>query len=683
MAESMANESSASCDDYFYGAAGGPMLPPYCFSGVTARIFPLRADLSKLRRFCDGYVNVFPDVAEFRPLDGFVELVVLDYPSITSVEQPAFATYGQTEVFFLVPVLWKDLQSRQTRLAALTPYIFVDNHLSARIGRDLFGWPKQAAWYHRSEVASGSAGGRLAIDKEILDGRGGTTARLLEIERTGAEDRFSIGRRAGAPTASLDLDGVLSFASRPLRAARRLLALGHRGVRGAMSQWRSPTEVLNVNLKQIPQLEQGGGASACYQALTVTRFRATRLNGIGLLGERRQLIGDPSGGFVVRLFEDPTWPVVTQLGLSCDHSSLGLSPPGRVSYEFAPVFPFWIATDFEQQTSTIVASRGTPAKGGSEVARVPMVSVLGSRSLHGTAGTMCLDGVRVHTFTLPADARAQAQFVAALNAVEMDYCFELPRPSEGAPPATVVVAVISIARLRTERTSLLDWPETLVEIYLPLSFRRRAAPVDAGLPALFAHTGFTSSSTLCNAIHDSLGGEVRLAAITRGAEAVGVQGADSELQILRLSTAVVGHVQLGEAAREAPVLDLYGRPRTRPAPPLPPSGPAPLSSVPLLRLKQLPSAEEPRKSSYQALVRSSVSHAHGMRGDSGLDHELRLYDYDTLGFIDQLGLRGSDGLLPSRSGERSLRLRPVEEALYALDREVTLSSEVLWERLSR
>src|SRR4051812_7461146 len=103
-------------DDYLYDVGGAPSAPPYRFSGVNVRVFPLRASFSRLRQFCDGYLNVFRNIAEFRPLDSFVELVVLEYPSITSVEQPAFATYGQTEVFFLVPVLWKDVISGQSRV---------------------------------------------------------------------------------------------------------------------------------------------------------------------------------------------------------------------------------------------------------------------------------------------------------------------------------------------------------------------------------------------------------------------------------------------------------------------------------------------------------------------------------------------------------------------------------------
>jgi hypothetical protein len=221
MADGHRSDSRSVCDDYLYDVGGPPSAPPYRFSGVGIRVFPLRASFSRLRQFCDSYLNVFRHVAEFRPLDGFVELVVLEYPSMTSVEQPAFATYGQTEVFFLVPVLWKDVVSGVTRLAVITPYIFVDNPTSARIGRDLFGWPKEAAWYNRDAVVSGSSAQHLAIDKETLAGGGVVTSRLLEVDSLGAHDRFSFGRPSAGPNVSFDLNGVFKLASQPLRAVSR------------------------------------------------------------------------------------------------------------------------------------------------------------------------------------------------------------------------------------------------------------------------------------------------------------------------------------------------------------------------------------------------------------------------------------------------------------------------------
>jgi hypothetical protein len=667
-------------DDYLYDVGGAPSAPPYRFSGVNVRVFPLRASFSRLRQFCDGYLNVFRNIAEFRPLDSFVELVVLEYPSITSVEQPAFATYGQTEVFFLVPVLWKDVISGQSRVAVITPYIFVDNPTSARIGRDLFGWPKEAAWYRRDVAVSGAAAQHLAVDKETLAAGGVKTNRLLEVDSLGAQERLSFGRPSSGTSISFDLNGLLKLAGRPVRAASRGLALWHRALRGALTQWRNPTDVLNINLKQAPQLMPVG--TACYQALTVTPLRVTRLNGFGLLGERRQLLGDPSGGCTVRIYEDPTWPVVTQLGLSFEDASLeGNEPRSRIAHEFKPVFPLWLTTDFEQQPSRIIASRGTAALSVGPV-RAQMVSVLGSRSLLGTTRGMSFLGARVQLFELSAEAAAQQRLVDELNAIEMDFVFALPVAADGAALARVLVSVATIEGMRSERISLLDWQETLVELYVPLCYRRRNGAEQTEF-ALFAHSGFATSSTLSNTIHDALGGNVMLATLNRGEPAGAGFGVENPLQVFRLSTTVVPHFQLGETARLAPVLEVSGRPRGAEAPEQLPTKLA-MPSVPLLRLKQLPSAENPRKASYQALVKSQWKGAHGVRVDVGMDHELCLFEYESLRLVERLGLRApADDMKATRGGERNTRRRPSSEALYVLHGEVTLDSEVLWERLSR
>ena len=35
-----------------------PVRPPFQFTGVTARVFPLKANMARLAAFCDAYVNM-------------------------------------------------------------------------------------------------------------------------------------------------------------------------------------------------------------------------------------------------------------------------------------------------------------------------------------------------------------------------------------------------------------------------------------------------------------------------------------------------------------------------------------------------------------------------------------------------------------------------------------------------
>jgi hypothetical protein len=688
-------------DSFLYDLGGEPSAPPFRFTGVGMRVFPLRASFARLKELCDRLLNGFPDVAEFRPIDGFVELVVLEYSSITSVEQPAFASYGQTEVFFLVPVMWKERATGKQHFAVVTPYIFVDNPVSARLGRDLFGWPKEAAWYRRDNVASSpspsAATQLLSIDTETISASGTASSRLIEIDDQPDRDWLSYGRRRTADDVPLDLTGLLRLYARPWLVAGRGFALWRRGLLDLATQPTRPFDMLNVNLKQTPQLDPEG--TAAYQALTVTPLRTTRLNGLGLIGERKQLLGDPSGGCIIRIFEDPTWPVVSKLGLSYDDATPESNLPGaRQVFRLRPVLPLWCSADFDQHPSRILASRGTPATGaagGTLGTRVPFNTTLGSRSLLGASRGTTLSGVTVQLFGISAEAAAHQKILDELNALEMGCRFELPAPRE-AGKSSVVLSVATFAGMRADRLSLPGWHGTLVELFIPVLFRARADA--APQVALLSHAGFANSNALSNSMHDVLGTNVNLAKMRRGDTSDQAQGVDNRLHAFRLSASVVRQFQLGECAQMLPVLDLFAVPRSpgagparEPVVPMPTDGAADLPAVPILRLKQIPSAEDSRQASYQALVKSEWRGARGQRRDVGFDHEIRLFEYDSLNLVSRLGLEHNDRELAERLAEATddfqdqwqVYRRPFAETWLILENDVTIHSEVLWERRGR
>jgi hypothetical protein len=685
-----------SSDDYLYDVGGEPSMPPFRFSGVGMRVFPLRASFGRLKEFCDRLLNGFPDVAEFRPVDGYVELIVLEYSSITSVEQPAFATYGQTEVFFMVPVMWKERATGKQHFAVITPYIFVDNAVSARLGRDLFGWPKEAAWYRRDEVASGTSPGAasqlLSIDTEMLNASGTYSSRLLEIDDQPERELLSFGRKKSADDLPLDLGTVLQMCARPWQTMARCLALSKRGLLDVATQPTRPFDMLNVNLKQFPQMEPE--QTAAYQALTVTPLRTTRLNGFGLIGENKQLLGDPTGGTLVRIYEDPTWPVVSKLGLTYDEATPQSSEPGaRLVYRFRPICPVWCNADFDQHPCKILVSRGTPATGaagGTTGPRVPLNTTLGSRSLLGACSGTTLSGVKVQLFGLVAEARAHQGILDDLNGLQMGYGFELA-PGREPGKSTVVVSVATFEGMRADRLSLPGWHGTLVELFIPVLLKR-----GDGAPqvALLSHAGFANSNALANSMHDVLGSNTMLAKIRRGDTSVQAQGIDNRLHVFRVSCSVVRQFQLGERACIMPVLDVFGVPRASKDTPgreevvSLPEGIVDLPTVPILRLKQIPSAEDVRKASYQALVKSEWRGARGQPHDVGIDHELRLFEYDSMSLITRLGLQKNEPDVAHHVAEGTddfqnqwqVHRRPFAETLLVLENDVTIRSEVLWER---
>ena len=606
-----------SSDKYLYDVGGEPSMPPFRFTGVGMRVFPLRASKSRLQEFCSRLLGGFPDVAEFEPIDGYVELIVLEYSSITSVEQPAFATYGQTEVFFMVPVMWTERATGKRHFAVVTPYIFVDNPVSARLGRDLFGWPKEAAWYRRDEVASGASPGAasqlLAIDTEMLSASGTYDSRLLEIDDQPEREFFSFGRQKSPDDAPLDLGSILRMCTRPWLVAGRSFDLWRRSLLDLAAQPRHPFDMLTVNLKQFPQMDPE--QTACYQALTVTPLRTTRLNGFGLIGENKQLMGDPTGGCLVRIYEDPTWPVVTKLGLLYDDATPQSSDPGaRLVYRFRPVCPIWCNADFDQHAVKTLVSRGTPATGaagGTTGTRVPLNTTLGSRSLLGACSGTTLSGVKLQLFGISAHAPAQQQILNELNELDMGYRFELP-PAREAAEACVVISVATFEGMRADRLSLPGWHGTLVELFIPVLVKKGDGTPEL---ALLSHAAFANSNALCNSMHDVLGSNCMVGKMRRGDTPEQAQGIDNRLHVFRISCSVVRQFQLGERACIMPVLDVFGVPRAskdassrEPVVNIATDTVVELPKLPILRLKQIPSAEDVRKACYQALVKLSLIH---------------------------------------------------------------------------
>lgn len=127
-----------------------PATPPFTFQGVTARVFPLKANAARLTEFCDRYLNMdIPrEFAYFVPAVPYVYLMVLNYGRM-SVAAENLGWVSQHEVTFTVALEW--YQEKKGRLvfkdwACVSPFIFVDDDMSLTTGREVYGWPKVKAW---------------------------------------------------------------------------------------------------------------------------------------------------------------------------------------------------------------------------------------------------------------------------------------------------------------------------------------------------------------------------------------------------------------------------------------------------------------------------------------------------------------------------------------------------------
>src|SRR3954454_17913880 len=173
--------------------------PPFSYPGVTARVFPLRANMNILSSFCQRYLNVLPkEVCYLRPALPCVLLVILDYGEM-ALETANLGWVAQHEVLFEVPLeRWRRVQGRMVfdGWVLNTPFIFVDNASSLTTGREVYGWPKVLASL------------RPSVEEWLADPRNPTRLLSLSIKGFGGRDAEKI------PLLSIDhgLDQNLSFA---------------------------------------------------------------------------------------------------------------------------------------------------------------------------------------------------------------------------------------------------------------------------------------------------------------------------------------------------------------------------------------------------------------------------------------------------------------------------------------
>ena len=139
----------------FIDPAGDPrttalfVRPPFLFRNVTARSFPLRANMAVLTNFCNNYLNmdVDPSIVHYAPALPYVYLTIMNYGSMAaaSVQAQNVGWVSQHEVAFMVVVQhWRKENGKLIfkDWATVSPFIFVDDQLSLNTGREVYGWNK-------------------------------------------------------------------------------------------------------------------------------------------------------------------------------------------------------------------------------------------------------------------------------------------------------------------------------------------------------------------------------------------------------------------------------------------------------------------------------------------------------------------------------------------------------------
>jgi len=388
---------------------GGPrdleVSPPFIFPGVTASMFPLQANISRLTDYCDTYLNmdIPDDIVHYFPALPYVYLAVINYGKLSPLLFSAQNTgwVAQDEVLFLIPLeVWRREGKKMVfkEWACVSPFIFVNNTVSLTTGREVYGWAKvlghvdknKSTWLKDPTAPLRVFGLSAPVFAKEYAGKREENRVLLEVERA-APASFSTlppdpSRSAllGLPDAAkawLGLAGsALDMATAwPVRgyrttrsvrstlemtkaAAGQVLRLFPNPLRRTLVDKTAASELgfgrmaeafaNQITLKQFR--EAGDPDNACYQSLVSSRMGLDRMNRWGLLGDYSVLFGDPSGGYSIRLHQYEAYPIVDSLGLKVQRIEKAENAHAAI---LKPVFPFWTDVDLYYDKGKTICSR--------------------------------------------------------------------------------------------------------------------------------------------------------------------------------------------------------------------------------------------------------------------------------------------------------------------------------------
>lgn len=514
----------------------GPMLtlqPPFQFSNVTVSVFPLRAQLDTLQRFCDAYLNVVPpEVGYFRASMPYVYLMLLDYGRLAA-QAANFGAFSQREAMFFVPLEWYKLVDQRWLFhdwASVSPFIYVDGEISLSLGRTVMGWPKSlvnltpklTGWIEdpdgsttdvalSAQVFPHAYSGARMEERMILRVRSPMPSRVrFPFDANGSWLPWTLWANLADNMSKFagDCFGMLrGMGVAPPNAALTRENLQRKLQRSASAAWQSapwaPRLTFNsITLKQFRRADHP--TKYCYQSLNNSPLSYTSLNRGGLLGSGPS---DPSGGYVVELAEWPNFPIVSTLGLSADRIVLEGAP---TIASMKPVFPFWYNVNMEYEATENLAARGEDGVwfdgSGRRCVQQPVSQTdLFFNTATGAAspvvtGPFRFDSATVRVFPLLARReKLRALLDQVLNAPLNErsglkdslVLWTDDSDDEENPFAYVYLTLVDWGDVSSKTNSIGDWADSSLTFYVPIKRSVDGLAVSGGLFPAFT---FSSSS---------------------------------------------------------------------------------------------------------------------------------------------------------------------------------------------
>jgi hypothetical protein len=416
------------------------------FPKVGMRFYPLRADLARLQKVCDTYLNFVNEPNDrppvyFRPAAPFVLMQTVNYDKL-EIEKIGWLV--QHEVIFSIPLEWYEWKDNQWVFkdwAMTYPFLYLDHPISIWMGREMYGWPKVPVRVPRlfplrnPPDPHGQVAFNLATHSRDRVNRPEPFRPFIEIRQDAdGISPWSVGQlcemaprvvAGGLAAASTVVEACTDFLLRkPAKdQSNPYSAMLEKGS-DYISKWlcefitmivpgasrskeqftASPFMKNNIVLKQFRDAREIN--SVCYQALVKSEISVNNLIDAGLLFN--PLSGDTSGGLTVRLHEFKTQPIVETLGLEVTKVA---DDHGVSVTSLKPFCPFWWNLDLSYGDASIVCWRSrttrfaAPGEVGASAQRHDDYIKLGSGALEEIAGVERFPKFLMRVLPLKADLK--------------------------------------------------------------------------------------------------------------------------------------------------------------------------------------------------------------------------------------------------------------------------------------
>ena len=337
--------------------AGQEIAGPFDFPDTTLRVLPLRADRDKLVALVDDYLNepLAGEGMHFEPWGSAVYLVIGNHNGVSSAVNDV-GWWADRDVTFYVPVKWYSVAkdgSRELRSIALVPVFSYANSTTAAITRsEVSGIPVMKAtvsdptgtWMAPGGPGEDTSRPLVRVSTTVLPvlglGQGAEDRVILEVDDgpvcpAGDEAQWRhIGETWGKAVRD-ELAGMWDAKEKAGDASESALSL-------ALEVLARGRPINSLTLKQFR--DASDPERACYQSLVLIRREIERVHDL------REM----EASFDVRIYDYPTQPIVSSLGLLPKHVSYD---GGARAYSFEPVRPFWLRVSLRERLGTTVCRR--------------------------------------------------------------------------------------------------------------------------------------------------------------------------------------------------------------------------------------------------------------------------------------------------------------------------------------